>query len=111
MKKGKGCKTFSAHNEWKEQCTRPLRRVHCQSAEKIFSAPYTAGHAGGFDCGRNGVRRNTGRKEQVNVMPPNGLHGSFVRENKQSQELCICMDEYSDDIKSEHWMMLTDMVG
>jgi len=33
-----------------------------------------------------------------------------VREDKQSQELCICMDEYSEDIKSSNWVLLTNVM-
>lgn len=35
-----------------------------------------------------------------------GLRGGFVREDEKSQELCICMEEYSEDIKSKHWILL-----
>ena len=69
---------------------------------------------GGFD--------RTGKSEDIDIFSPRkfevlknylakyGLHGGFVREDKQSQELCICMNEYSDDIKSEHWKLLADVV-
>ena len=70
---------------------------------------------GGFD--------RTGKSEDIDIFSPRkfevlknylakyGMRGGFVREDKQSQELCICMDEYSDDIKSEHWKLLADVVG
>ncbi len=65
---------------------------------------------GGFD--------RTGKSEDIDIFSPRkfevlknylskyGLHGGFVREDKQSQELCICMDEYSEDIKSKNWALL-----
>ena len=38
------------------------------------------------------------------------LKGGFVRYDKQSEELCICMDEYSDDINSNSWQILRDIL-
>ena len=38
------------------------------------------------------------------------LKGGFVRYDKQSEELCICMDEYSDDINSSSWQILRDIL-
>ena len=38
-----------------------------------------------------------------------GLKGGFVRYDKQSEELCICMDNYSDDIHSSAWKLLQDV--
>ena len=39
-----------------------------------------------------------------------GLHGGIVRMDKQSQKLCICMDEYNEDIKSDSWELLKDVL-
>lgn len=36
------------------------------------------------------------------------IKGGFVRYDKQSEELCICTENYSDDIRSNHWKVLTD---
>lgn len=69
---------------------------------------------GGFD--------RTGKSEDIDIFSPRkfevlrnylrkyGLQGGFVREDKQSQELCICTDEYSEDVKSEHWRVLSDVL-
>lgn len=69
---------------------------------------------GGFD--------RTGKSEDIDIFSPRkfevltnylvkyGLHGGFVREDKQSQELCICVEEYSDDIKDNGWELLSDMI-
>lgn len=35
-----------------------------------------------------------------------GLKGGFVRFDKNSDELCICTDNYSDDITSDSWKLL-----
>jgi len=35
-----------------------------------------------------------------------GLKGGFVRYDKQSEELCICTENYSDDIHSDDWKIL-----
>ncbi len=38
------------------------------------------------------------------------LFGGIVRQDKQSSELCICTDTYSDDIKSDSWSLLSDVL-
>ena len=69
---------------------------------------------GGFD--------RTGKSEDIDILSPRkfevlknylekyGLHGGFVREDKQSQELCICMDEYGEDIASKNWALLEQAI-
>lgn len=37
------------------------------------------------------------------------IHGGFVRYDKQSEELCICTDNYCDDIGSKDWQLLKDI--
>jgi len=36
--------------------------------------------------------------------------GGIVRQDKQSQKLCICTDNYSDDISSDGWRLLSDLL-
>lgn len=36
--------------------------------------------------------------------------GGIVRQDKQSQKLCICTDDYSDDIHSAGWRLLSDVL-
>jgi type III restriction enzyme len=69
---------------------------------------------GGFD--------RTGKSEDIDVFSPkkfevlkaylkkHNLKGGFVRKDKQSQELCICDDHYSDDIQSNDWKMLKEIL-
>lgn len=38
------------------------------------------------------------------------LSGGIVRQDKQSSELCICTETYSDDIKSDSWKLLSDVL-
>ena len=38
------------------------------------------------------------------------LFGGIVRQDKQSGELCICIETYSDDIKSNSWKLLSDVL-
>lgn len=38
------------------------------------------------------------------------LRGGFVREDKESLELCICTEEYSDDIHSSAWRSLSEVL-
>jgi type III restriction enzyme len=48
-------------------------------------------------------------KAYVNKYADFNLRGAIVRQDKQSFELCICLDTYSDDIKSESWCLLKDV--
>ena len=69
---------------------------------------------GGFD--------RSGKSEDIDIFSPkkfevlkaylqkHKLHGGFVRKDKQSQELCICTENYSDDIQSADWKLLTDVL-
>jgi type III restriction enzyme len=66
---------------------------------------------GGFD--------RTGKSEDIDLFSPlkfiylhtyiiqNNLHGGFVRKDKKSGDLCICQDNYSDDISSNSWELLS----
>ncbi len=68
---------------------------------------------GGFD--------RAGNSEDIDAFSPtkfevlkrylakHGLNGGFVREDKQSYELCICTENYSDDIKSTDWKILNEL--
>ena len=38
-----------------------------------------------------------------------GLNGGFVRYDKQSEELCVCTDNYSDDIHASTWKLLREV--
>lgn len=69
---------------------------------------------GGFD--------RTGKSEDIDIFSPKkfevlkaylqkyNLQGGFVRKDKQSQELCICTNNYSDDIYSDDWNLLSDVL-
>jgi len=69
---------------------------------------------GGFD--------RSGKSEDIDIFSPkkfevlkaylqkHKLHGGFVRKDKQSQELCICTENYSDDIQSADWKLLTEVL-
>lgn len=69
---------------------------------------------GGFD--------RTGRSEDIDIFSPkkfevlkaylqkHNLKGGFVRKDKQSGELCICTEHYSDDIQSNDWQMLKEVI-
>ncbi len=39
-----------------------------------------------------------------------GLKGGIVRYDEKSEELCICMDSYSDDIRDDNWKVLSDII-
>lgn len=68
---------------------------------------------GGFD--------RTGASEDIDIFSPkkfevlkgylnkHNLKGGFVRFDKQSEELCICTENYSDDIHSDAWQLLNDI--
>ena len=68
---------------------------------------------GGFD--------KVGNSEDIDIFSPkkfevlktylekHGLKGGFVRFDKSSEELCICTDNYSDDIHSDNWKILREI--
>lgn len=39
-----------------------------------------------------------------------GLKGGIVRYDEKSEELCICMGSYSDDIRDDCWKILSDII-
>lgn len=67
---------------------------------------------GGFD--------RSGASEDIDIFSPkkfavlkgylqkHGLKGGFVRFDEQSEELCICTDEYGDDVHSDAWRLLEE---
>lgn len=69
---------------------------------------------GGFD--------KTGASEDIDIFSPKkftelkrylqeyNLKGGFVRYDKQSEELCICRNNYSDDIHSKDWEILSEVI-
>jgi len=69
---------------------------------------------GGFD--RNGNSQDidifTPKKFAVlkDYLERYGLKGGIVRYDEKSEELCICMDSYSEDINSDSWVVLSDIL-
>lgn len=58
------------------------------------------------------IDKYTGKKFEVlkHYLNKYGLKGGIVRQDKQSVELCICTDTYSDDIKSDAWKILSEVL-
>lgn len=69
---------------------------------------------GGFD--------KTGNSEDIDIFSAKkfvelkrylkdyNLKGGFVRYDKQSEELCICQNNYNDDIHSKEWELLSEVI-
>ncbi len=69
---------------------------------------------GGFD--------RTGASEDIDIFSPkkcevlqkylkkHNLHGGFVRQDKASMELLICTGEYNDDVSSDAWKVLEEVM-
>jgi type III restriction enzyme len=69
---------------------------------------------GGFD--------RSGNSQDIDIFTPKkfavlkdyleryGLCGGIVRYDEKSEELCICMDSYSEDINSDSWVVLSDIL-
>lgn len=69
---------------------------------------------GGFD--------RTGKSEDIDIFSPkkfevlkaylqkHNLKGGFVRKDKQSQELCICCENYSNEIGGNEWKLLREVL-
>ena len=48
--------------------------------------------------------------ELKNYTDKYNMLGGIVRQDKQSSELCICTETYSDNIKSDSWKLLSDVL-
>lgn len=68
---------------------------------------------GGFDRSGNSqdIDLYTPKKFAVlkDYLDRYGLKGGIVRYDEKSEELCICMDSYSDDIRDDCWKVLSDI--
>lgn len=49
-------------------------------------------------------------RELKNYTDKYNMLGGIVRQDKQSSELCICTETYSDNIKSDSWKLLSDVL-
>lgn len=70
---------------------------------------------GGFD--------RSGNSQDIDIFTPKkfavlkdyldryGLKGGIVRYDEKSEELCICMDSYSENINSDRWVVLSDILN
>ncbi|PXX80988.1 DEAD/DEAH box helicase family protein [Dielma fastidiosa] len=69
---------------------------------------------GGFDRSGNSqdIDIFTPKKFAVlkNYLNRYDLKGGIVRYDEKSEELCICMDSYSEDINSDSWVVLSDIL-
>lgn len=69
---------------------------------------------GGFDRSGNSqdIDIFTSKKFAVlkDYLERYGLKGGIVRYDEKSEELCICMDSYSEDINSDSWVVLSDIL-
>ena len=69
---------------------------------------------GGFDRSGNSqdIDLYTPKKFSVlkNYLERYGLKGGIVRYDERSEEFCICMDCYSDNIKDDCWKILSDVI-
>ena len=69
---------------------------------------------GGFDRSGNSqdIDLYTPKKFTVlkDYLERYGLKGGIVRYDEKSEELCICMDDYSDDIQSDSWKVLSTVI-
>ena len=49
-------------------------------------------------------------RERKDYLERYELNGGIVRYDEKSEELCICMDTYSDDINSDSWKLLSEVI-
>ena len=80
----------------------------------VRGEPWIIETKGGFD--------RTGASEDIDIFSPkkcevlqnylarHKLHGGFVRQDKASMELLICTGTYSDDVTSDAWRVLGDVI-
>ncbi len=69
---------------------------------------------GGFDRSGNSqdIDLYTPKKFAVlkDYLDRYGLKGGIIRYDEKSEELCICIDRYSDDIQDDCWQVLSDVI-
>ena len=69
---------------------------------------------GGFDQSGNSqdIDKYTAKKFGVlkTYLDKYGLKGGIVRNDNSTDELCICMESYSDDIGSDDWVVLSNIL-
>lgn len=69
---------------------------------------------GGFDRSGNSqdIDIYTPKKFEVlkDYLTRYGLKGGIVRYDEKSEELCICMDYYSENIESDDWVVLSSIL-
>ena len=69
---------------------------------------------GGFDRSGNSQDIDLYTPKKFGVLKAyleeHGLKGGIVRNDATTDELCICMDHYSDDIGSDDWAILSDVL-
>ena len=90
--------------------------------QKLFYPDYIISvHGETWIIETKGGFTKSGDSEDIDIFSPkkfevlkayldkHGLKGGFVRYDKQSEELCICLDEYNDDIHSNAWKVLSEL--
>ena len=91
--------------------------------QKLFYPDYIVGvngeiwiieTKGGFDRSGNSQDIDIYTPKKFGVLKKyltaNGLKGGIVRNDATTDELCICMDNYSDDIGSDDWQILENVL-
>lgn len=90
--------------------------------QKLFYPDYILSVNGEiWICETKGGFDRNGNSEDIDIFSPkkyevlkkyltkHNLKGGFIREDKQSQELCICTEKYDEDIKSSDWKLLKEV--
>lgn len=90
-------------------------------AQKLFYPDYVLSARGEiWIVETKGGFTRSGDSEDIDIFSPkkfavlksyldkHGIKGGFVRYDKQSEELCICTENYSDDIHSDSWSVLAE---
>ncbi len=91
--------------------------------QKLFYPDYILSVKGKiWICETKGGFDRTGASEDIDIFSPkkcavlqkylkkHNLHGGFVRQDKASMELLICTGEYSDDVNSDAWQVLGEVM-
>ena len=91
-------------------------------AQKLFYPDYVLSVRGKtWLIETKGGFTRSGDSEDIDIFSPkkfevlhayidkHGLNGGFVRYDKQSEELCVCVDNYSDDIHASAWKLLREV--
>ena len=99
---------------WKTRLLKSKKSPRLQNAKTAARNTDTLKTKGGFDRSGNSQDIDLYTPKKFGVLKAyldeHGLKCGIVRNDATTDELCICMDHYSDDIGSDDWQVLESVL-